>query len=211
MTVCNCKMCVYNRPRDVRQKTCLKGHGALFGSGCKDFVKKEQNNIMPENGKLVGGLETQEVSVMGDNNNVINAVKRLERAGDENSRATQKLFEAARNVADLITETVPSGSDLPRGYYVKKIRTNVGSCKFLCKEIDDGYGYPVTRYIDGMGDYLHGDIHCWIPPQDRDTVLQFAKDIAEGLLDEIAAWLENKIAKANDAANILQNTLDNRK
>ena len=34
--------------------------------------------------------------------NIINALKRLERAGDENSLATQKLFEAANKVAELI-------------------------------------------------------------------------------------------------------------
>lgn len=131
-------------------------------------------------------------------NTVINAVKRLERAGSENSRATQKLFEAAKIVADSIEENVPAGVRLPRGYIVRRVQSNLGSEKFLCRGTDD-----LTVFVDGIGGYLHGDFQCWIPAQNRKTVLDFAADIASGLLDEIAAWLEERATQANKAAEVL--------
>jgi len=33
-----CQTCKYNRKRTVREKTCLKGHRAVFGYGCKDYI-----------------------------------------------------------------------------------------------------------------------------------------------------------------------------
>jgi len=132
-------------------------------------------------------------------NNIINAVKRLERAGSENSRATQKLYQAAGNVADLIETQVPVGVELPRGYYVREVCSNIGSCLFLCRETEDG-----RDYIDGIGRYLHGDFHCWIPGQNRAVVMQFAEDVADGLLDEIAQWLENRATRADQAAQVLE-------
>jgi len=146
---------------------------------------------------------------MEKGNSIINAVKRLERAGSEHSRATQKLYEAAREVASLIEAQVPAGVKLPRGYYVKEICSNVGCADFLCIKIPLEYAgtqhYEETRYIDGIGRYLHGDFHCWVPGQDRATVLKFAEDIADGLLDEIAEWLEARAAKAEQAAEVLEN------
>ena len=129
-------------------------------------------------------------------NGIISAVKRLERAGSENSRATQKLFEAAREVACFIEKQVPIRVQLPRGYYVRQISSNVGVEKFLSTE----YG----RLIDGIDGYLHGDLHRWIPGPDRATVLEFAKDIATGLLDEIADWLEARAAEAEQATEVLK-------
>ena len=141
---------------------------------------------------------------MEKSNSIINAVKRLERAGSENSRATKKLFDAARKVAELIEDQVPAGVKLPRGYYVKRISSNIGSAEFLCCEVVGEYG-PENRYVDGIDGYLHGDFHCWLPGQDRDTVLKFAEDVATGLLGEIAEWLEARAAKAAEAAGVLEN------
>lgn len=141
---------------------------------------------------------------MEKSNSIINAVKRLERAGSENSRATQKLFEAAAKVAELIENMVPVGAELPRGYYVKKVRSNLGSALFLCHEVMGEYG-PEIRYVDGIGGYLHGDFHCHVPSQDRATVMKFAEDVAGGLLDEIAEWLEARATKADVAAEVLEN------
>jgi hypothetical protein len=139
------------------------------------------------------------------NNSIINAVKRLERAGSENSRTTQKLFGAARQVAELIEDMVPAGEELPRGYYVKKVQSNIGYGLFLCYDELVENNLEITRYIDGIGGYLHGDFHCWIPGQDRDTVLQFAKDVATGFLDEIAEWLEKRAEENQKATEVLEN------
>lgn len=59
--------------------------------------------------------------------NIINAVARLQRAGAENSKATKKLHVAAMNVACFIEDQVPAGVNLPRGYLVQKVKSNVGS------------------------------------------------------------------------------------
>lgn len=43
-----------------------------------------------------------------DSNSIINSVKRLERAGSEHSRATEKLCEAAIRTLNFLYDTVPS-------------------------------------------------------------------------------------------------------
>ncbi len=137
-------------------------------------------------------------------NSIINAVKRLERAGSEHSRTTQKLFEAARQVAKLIKEMVPVGVKLPRGYYVQLVSSNIGSSRFLCRDfsVENDHANGVA-FVDGIGGYLHRDFRCWVPGQDRTTVLKFAEDVADGLLDEIAEWLEVRTVEMEEAANKL--------
>jgi len=151
-----------------------------------------------------------------EDNGIINAVKRLERAGSEHSRATQKLFAAAAKVAAFIEERVPVGVDLPRGYYTREVTTNSGSARFLCRDIpipvegddeNEAHVAYVTRYVDGLGGHVHGDFRTYVPDQDRETVLRFAEDIAGGLLDEIAAWLESRAVEAEKAASSMEKTL----
>ena len=120
---------------------------------------------------------------------VINALKRLERAGASNSKSTKKLFEAAETAAHAIKQIVPEGVELPRGYCVIEHKSNVGYASFLVHGSEEE-----SEYIDGIGTYLHGDFHCEIPAQTRRGCLEFAEDIASGLLDEIAAFLEQRAA-----------------
>lgn len=134
-------------------------------------------------------------------NDVINAVKRLERAGSESSRTTEKLFEAASKIAEKIEKVAPVGVILPRGYKVVEIRSNVSSEDFLA--VVDTWDLSVIGYIDGIGRYLHGDFNCWIPAQERDIILQFAKDIADGLLDDIAEFIEDRNKEEDIFADIL--------
>jgi len=135
-------------------------------------------------------------------NSIINALKRLERAGSENSRATQKLYDAAIEVACFIEKNVPAGVDLPRGYKVKEVRSNIGTALFLVKETDFEF-----EYIDGLGDYLHGDYNCLIPGQKRATILKFAEDVATGLLNEISEFLHARAKKSLEGAEKLTNAL----
>ncbi len=37
-----CKTCKFNRERNLKQKTCLKGYRAVFGYGCKEYQKEEE-------------------------------------------------------------------------------------------------------------------------------------------------------------------------
>jgi hypothetical protein len=131
----------------------------------------------------------------------IDALKRLERAGSENSKATAKLHEAASELAGRIIKAVPANVTLPRDYRVVKVKSNVGEESFLVHGQADELDYD--HWIDGTGKYLHGDCHCDIPPQTREGSLQFAKDIAEGLLDEIAEFLDQRQCESDSATETL--------
>ncbi|RJO63152.1 MAG: hypothetical protein C4542_00470 [Dehalococcoidia bacterium] len=132
-------------------------------------------------------------------NNIINSLKRLERAGTEHSRATKKLFAAAREVAIFIENIAPIGVQLPQGYVVRKINSNIGSEKFLVRD--------ETDYIDGIGGYLHNDFSCWIPLPTRIAVLNFANDVSAGLLNEIADFLVQRTLEDDTATATLQKQL----
>jgi hypothetical protein len=138
-----------------------------------------------------------------ENNNVINALKRLERAGAEDSRTTEKLRESARSLASEIEGMVPHGVKLPRGYRVISRTCHGGaSYDFLVKD----YHTETEEYIDSGSNfdyYLNGDFDVTIPGQTRKGVLQFAADIATGWLDEVAAFLEERAKKATEATATL--------
>ena len=143
---------------------------------------------------------------------LLHALNRLERAGSEESRCTKKLHEAACTVAEKICAAVYTARAvsvlLPRGYMVTNVKSNVGNTDFLVRKtgkIDDMSGEPELYWIDGQGSYLHGDFHAFVPDQTREGSLQFSKDIAEGLLDEIAEFLEKRSTESSQAAELLQN------
>ena len=118
-------------------------------------------------------------------NSVINAVKRLERAGSESSKATKKLVEAAGVLGDWVANLkgVPGGGEaLPRGYWVEAI----GSSYKLCRP---------SRHYDKC---IYGD--KWT---EREEALWLAEDVARGWLDELAAWLEKRTAEAKNAETVL--------
>jgi hypothetical protein len=133
----------------------------------------------------------------------MDSLKRLERAGSAQSKAAEKLHEAAEEVAVAIINAVPDnmvGDWLPRDYRVVYRKSNVGGKYYLTRE--DG---EETHYIDGMGKnggYMHGDFHCWIPGQTREGSLLFAKDLAGGLLDMIAKHIEEQTQKIEIATEI---------
>lgn len=135
---------------------------------------------------------------------LMDSLKRLERAGSTQSRATEKLHEAAAAVATEIINAVPDnmvGEWLPRDYRVVYRKSNVGGRYYLTR--DDG---EETYYIDGEGKngtYMHGDFHCWIPGQRREGSLLFAKDLADGLLDMIAAHIEEQAGKIEVATDAI--------
>lgn len=132
----------------------------------------------------------------------IDALKRLERAGSENSRATKKLLDACVVIAQQIEAACPVGVSLPRGYEVVERHSNVGSALYLLTDRPDCGG----EYVDGNGIYLHGDFFCWIPQTTREVALVFAHDIADGLLDEITDFLEARARETEESAAVLENS-----
>ncbi len=139
---------------------------------------------------------------------IIDAVKRLERAGGEHTRTTGKLREAARQVALEIQKSVPEGVDLPRGYRVVERGSNIGREFYLESPLTPEGSSEDFFYVDGpeFGAYLHGDFGAWIPGTPRSVVLRFAADIAGGLLDEITVWLEARAAEDTNASATLEAT-----
>jgi hypothetical protein len=133
--------------------------------------------------------------------NVVTALNRLQRAGSENSRATAKLREAAVVVADVILQTAPRDVELPRGYVATRQYSNVGS--FLQFRNAAGETLNSESKIPGEH-YLHGDFNRTWVNVDREGLQQFAADIADGLLDEIAAFIEAQTAQAETAAANLE-------
>ena len=136
---------------------------------------------------------------MENNMNTIDALKRLERAGNENSKATKKLHEAAEEMALVILKKVPADVTLPRDYRKVRVTSNVGEEYFLVL-----YRGDIEYWIDGTGSFLHGDFHAEIPAQTREGSLTFAHDIATGLVDEIAELLEERSREAGQASDLLE-------
>lgn len=136
-----------------------------------------------------------------ENNSIINALKRLERVGDENSRVTQKLKEACFILAKQISENVPSRVGLPRGYFVETYTTNTSP--------SDTFDYQLLkRYFDDDSKRLEIDYKTIIDFEDETTsrtaCLEFAADIADGLLTEIADWLEARKAESEKAITVVE-------
>lgn len=116
-------------------------------------------------------------------NSVINALKRLERAGDKHSKTTERLLDATRVLAQHIYPliiAVEAQPRLPRGYHVVNLIDDMDARMFLA--------------ADG------GNL---ISP-DRKTALDFARDIADGFLDELANWLLARSEENSEAAHRLK-------
>lgn len=128
------------------------------------------------------------------------AITKLERAGSEHSRANRRLREAATALSIKLEESgVPIGVKLPRGYKFIERRSNIGSDVFLVDE--DGDFVDTSR---AGGYYLHGDFNAWIPGSSREAVLSFARAIADGWLDELNEWMEERTQAANKAAETIE-------
>ena len=138
------------------------------------------------------------------NNQIINAVKRLERAGSENSKATQKLREAAVTVAEFIIQQVGRPySILPRGYRIEEFKIKGQEQLVLIA--------PATWHDGELESFLlfdeelhptesyHWDDYIYCKRPSKYTLLRFSEDIAAGLLDEIADQIKEENAALNSA------------
>jgi len=141
---------------------------------------------------------------------IIDSLKRLERAGGENSRMTQKLKDAAQEVAKKIIEECPNDIELSRGYKVIKciypdahlmIDPNDGWDWCLKTKKTSGYTMDDRWYVFGVDEKGHTNNPEYegLIPANRETCLQFAKDLSEGLLDEIAEVLEKRAEESKRA------------
>ncbi len=147
-------------------------------------------------------------------NGVIDALKRLERAGSENSRTTQKLRAASVVIADEIVKSVEAAQaesvELPRGYVVVDQYSNIGCFTQLrTPSMADGWEDSRRETLNSDSTapgekYLHGDFNKTFFVAGRESILQFAADIADGLLDEIAEFLEKRATENEAQAVVLE-------
>jgi len=87
---------------------------------------------------------------------LMNSLNRLQRAGDNGSKATKKLHEAASTVADEICKSVyharAVGEKLPRGYRVVNVRSNVGNNDFLTLDSGKKNVHPAEAQYEDLID-----------------------------------------------------------
>ena len=146
-------------------------------------------------------------------NTIINAVMRLERIGEESSKTVRKLKDAVIEVADFVTgleyiqQAVRDKSAscgpaviLPRGYWVGWPGCDRRADVYLYYM--SANGVPVTlNSLEDDYDTLG---------LTRAVALRFAKDIAEGWLDELAAWIDERSSKELAAADVLDKAAEER-
>ena len=115
---------------------------------------------------------------------VIDALKRLERVGGENSATTRKLMDAADRLAAKIVEQFDE-----RDKYVIEVAPR----------------FHGSRYSILNGRLCNGESR-WVA-ETRDTALDFARDIASGLLDAVTENLEQRNAESRHALAAVEGAL----
>jgi hypothetical protein len=135
---------------------------------------------------------------------IIDDVKRLERAGDENSRVTTKLKHAVDSVASKILENLGAlrpGMRHAHDYEYVKIADRL----FFGRHSKDLY-----FDYDGELDLENEEHYCLTSDSRypyREVSLHFAKAVAKGLLQEVAVYIET----ANKQAEKISKTLPEEK
>ena len=109
---------------------------------------------------------------------VIDALKRLERVGSENSKTTQKLITAAAKLAQTIVAQ----------YYPEAHIPSLAISKF------DGYSIANSTLCRNNEDVAGS----------RYNALAFSKDVATGLLDCIAEELEERTHESAAALSMIE-------
>ncbi len=126
-------------------------------------------------------------------NRVINSVKRLEWAVGEYSKITQELKESCAAVASTLYEECDKFFEFNEALvYVNGSQSFDLPRNLIFVQVDNGdkfIAYNEKRPISQMKDFRIDDPECVT----RKTALRFSKDVADGLLDEIAGMFEREI------------------
>lgn len=129
-----------------------------------------------------------------DMSDIIDSLKRLERVGSENSKTTQKLIDAARELASLITQQC----GLPNFPDSENIILNEDRLEPFAK----------FQYFVANGRLVNGkrstERHNAYVDETRDDALAFSKDVANGLLDYIVRVIEERQAESTESLSTLQ-------
>lgn len=117
---------------------------------------------------------------------VIDAVKRLERAGSEHSRATEKLCEAAAKLAEHVNVIWPREAE---AYQSRGVQISQGTI--------------TVDYWTTDGDVFTERLHPH-GVNSRGAAMRLAELVADGLLTELADWIEQQVEDAEAAATTLE-------
>jgi hypothetical protein len=123
---------------------------------------------------------------------VIDSLKRLERIGSENSKTTEKLLTAARELSELIVSQFLPG--VGQGVTVATIerRNSLGWA--------DDTNYWVGP-VGGKFLLTRDRVPVW---DSRGVALEFSKDIADGLLDRIVETLTERAKNGLEGLGVLE-------
>ena len=125
---------------------------------------------------------------------VIDSLKRLERIGSGNSKTTEKLIQAARDVENKIVEAFAASRH--QTICVLGMRTMVGGL------VTHRPAYEISDLRLKRSSYEEYSVS-----EDRESALEFSKAIAEGLLDEINDALQKRTVENENASAILSEAL----
>ena len=128
---------------------------------------------------------------------VIDALKRLERVGSENSKTTEKLIQAAAALAATIAGMYNPGAD--------ELIQVISDWSY------DAQGLPIQgshsmNYMISGGILVNGHDYTYVA-QNRDAALAFSSDVANGLLDLITENLQTRKEQSQGGLSILENAL----
>jgi hypothetical protein len=155
--------------------------------------------------------------------NVIDALKRLERIGSEHSETTRKIIDAAIELSEKIVSLYPPESgdcDIANNQqdvkddegWVRVVTLNpagmidetIPKMKYSISEVEDG---PPGRAVSPGYRAVYNEIKRAPVYANRDVALQFASDIANGLLEYIERNLEASVAKNRDGVAPLEQAM----
>ena len=121
---------------------------------------------------------------------LITSLNRLERVGDANSEANKKLLAAAADVAaEILRIATPT--------LLEDHRDEGGRILLLGK-------YSAWQYRDDWFLLLMSGGNGLIVGEHLGASRQFAADVAAGLLDQVATWVEARTTEVADAAAALE-------
>jgi len=158
------------------------------------------------------GLQPQSVSIDPPMPDVIDSLKRLERIGSENSKTTEKLMDAAREIERVIVKAfAPETADeVIQVVIPPKDRWSDANEKGICIPLPNP-GRVVRKYwiencalqFRSSGSGANGTSVS----KNRTTALEFSEDIAKGLLDYVNEALAQHKAKTEEASSVLTDVI----
>jgi hypothetical protein len=122
---------------------------------------------------------------------VIDSLKRLERIGSENSKTTEKLLTAARDLSELIVRQFLPG--VGQGVTVATIE----------RKNSLGWADDTNYWVGPVGQKFlltRNNVPVW---DNRSVALEFSKDVADGLLDRIIETLTERAKNGLEGLGVL--------